>query len=212
MTTYIATATEAAALRDGSKTVIVVPVKPQPVFDNGVGKWLKNANIQEVGEQDVVIDYMIKHAPYSVGQKIGIREAWRPENMKNHDNYEIGVRYRSDNRWKHVPDDKFYWIWANSKVADQWRSPATMPRSAIRQWPICEAVECVRVRDMTEQHVNGVLRRDSNGFKIFIPAWGDEHTTDHTEALKQHIIAKYGQSAWDNNIYVWLVTVKNQEK
>jgi len=187
MTTYISTAHEAKQLASGAQTLLVTMVKSNLEVSEEYGFTFTPHRRHEASfgycKDPTRCSLLIETAPYKVGQSIAVREPWY---------YYDGYRYAEDNT---NPEFKM-------------SSPATMPRSAARTWLTVEKVECVRVREMPENKGKWILPYDKNGFKIFVEGWGDEHTYDYNEALKFHITAKFGQSAWDDNAYVFLTSVK----
>ncbi len=67
---------EAKALADGTQTVIVIPLRPQPVLTFKTGSmltayWWKKALFDN--EKD-----MLRYCPYMVGEQIAVREPWNP--------------------------------------------------------------------------------------------------------------------------------------
>ena len=63
------------ALMAGRKSQTRRIAKPQPSIKMGVGKWIKNAALQMIGDYGVVVDYMKKNNPYGQpGDILWVRE------------------------------------------------------------------------------------------------------------------------------------------
>lgn len=100
--TYIATDAEAAALRDGKKTLLVIPMEPQPktgtsicTCESGV-KHVYPANRNPSGVVTI-------KAPYAPGDIVGVKEAWLLSAFWGCDTDDVYICYRCEDS-EHRPD------------------------------------------------------------------------------------------------------------
>jgi len=135
--------TDAANNINGSKTRHMVAIKPQPRIREGVGKWIKNSKVQEIGEAQVVIDCVLSNSPYQVGDVCYMKEKV----------YEFGKRYTSsfdetgEYETRFSPTGKIHYPVAKEVfIIDYNVIPRTqMPMKYARFWFVLTAVEVVQV-------------------------------------------------------------------
>jgi hypothetical protein len=215
MNSIIANNTEAAGFADGSKKGFIVPVKGELTpynfidmqgFDKLPMAYFHNPN--SGGQWHIP-------APYQIGKPVYVREAiWqcgRDDYGFYGDSEPDWVLYRNEDGTPHISFGKekpqpisSAWTWIR-------KSPATMPKSAARTWITPTSVKCVRVRELTYSDCIKFLEFDySEGqqFKNYSPDWiylndSQFQFGDYTDSLKSYIITKYGQAAWDNNIFIF---------
>lgn len=172
MKTYIAkTDAEAAALNAGKIGLLVVPFKKQPSCGMVVQRfdepnmWYEGKPVG--GGADGPLEYTYSNvlikAPYSPGDIIRVKEAWRVGAWCE-DNGEIAVDYRAGlcclKKWLVVPNEEFNRLWEESTIDAsrvygqleryswepgqspcRWRSARQMHEWAIRTRLLCESVE-----------------------------------------------------------------------
>ena len=177
--TYIATTQEAKALHDGTQTAIIV----------------KHSNKQ----------------PYAIGQEVVVREAWNF--LHEYDTYpETDVMGIED------------FVYPDGIRIDTYRSPITMPVSAARTRFRIVSCEAVRVRDVHEDDALNILEckpvntlgddyynyyRDYMGSKNELDwPWFGETKDGIFKSWQSYITHKLGQSAWDNNDYVFYYKIE----
>jgi len=142
-------------------------------------------------------------APYQPGQQVYVREAWLDflEGGGEVGSY-IEYSYKSDNN-----EGLFF-------------SPATMPKEAARLFPVVASVECVRCNSVHEDDILNIVET------MIVPSGGDDYYDYYRNylgsqkvedwpwfntpppSLKSFIISKFGQSAWDNNAFIFITTFK----
>lgn len=213
-TTYIASASEAANLYSGKQTAIVTLVKPQPYIDEKghikQGGW----NYGKTTDDKPALENFAKcKASYTTGQIIGVRESWNIEAW-DCQGY-IRIKYK-DGSIKHLDsglyedEDKETNLYVSlSDYLDSigcqkdeednyidfclpWRSPVTMPRSAIRTHLLVKDVLCVRVRDMTSEQAQAI--------------WPDMGNIERMQELHR----KFGSDAWVDNVFIFITTIEKQ--
>jgi len=145
------------------------------------------------GTQTAII---VKHSnkqPYAIGQEVVVREAWNF--LHEYDTYpDTGVMGIED------------FVYPDGIRIDTWRSPATMPVSAARTRIIPVSCEVVRVRDVTEEQAKQLaveLYKNRDG-----SYGGWEAPMTYKESAELYLIHKLGQSAWDENHYVFYYKIE----
>lgn len=152
---------------------------------------------------------IIHFAPYTPGSTVYVREAWMYvmiehahdllEGRRDNNQFCLRSQYNSD-----------FIEYASEKYGYSWQSPATMPRSAARLFPIVDKVEVVRCRSVNaEQRIDIGLdiqnfTDGSKGGKINSIL----EKLHHIDSFKDYITSKFGQSFWDENGFLWLTTLK----
>jgi hypothetical protein len=192
---YIANSSEALNLHNGTQSAIVVAMK--------LPKWCKRIELQGGRQKDPtcysLVDTNENNAydtngeyltlmdivSYALGQEVYVRETWAKVD-------EIQYDYKADDN---VGTEWTYEEWLNVG----WQSPVTMPKSAARTRFKIVSCEAVRVYDVSFDNIRSILGYDENY----------KNTTNLTGYFRQHIVAKLGQSAWDNNHFIWYYKIEN---
>jgi hypothetical protein len=219
---YIANSAEALNLHNGTQTAIVVVMKVQPTPPKAIYAQddckivISDTAILQVGLYASRVLWNCKkhphikdctvwenNLPYALGQEVHVREAWcMPD-----DEY----FYKANGMQKHE-----HYLWDG-----KWNSAATMPKSAARTRFKIVSCEAVRVRDITEEQAKILLDKSGTG-KLGSPiCWRDYlaigakycHTKDNmrwhwSDSLESYIITRFGNSAWDNNDYIWYYKIE----
>lgn len=215
-TTYIANTTEAANLYSGKQTAIVTLVKPQPEYRENesikghYGTFFHGWNIDH--ELFNLTDIQ-KYFPYQPGSTIAVRESWNIESW-DCQGY-IRLKYK-DGGTKEMDcglyddEDKETNLYIslsdhlesincpkddNGNYIDfnlPWRSPATMPREAVRTHLLVKDVQCVRVQDMTSEQAQAI--------------WPEMNNIQRMQDLHR----KFGSGTWDNNVFIFITTVEKK--
>lgn len=180
------------ALQASTLSAFVLPIKPQP-DENGVtcmpippldweqiykAQWEPWHYDTEEGERITTL------SPYQVGQRIFVKEKWKAENMKNHDNYEVGFRYNSDNMYISNEHARPYFI---NSVNNGYCSPVHMPESAARFHLEITSVKAMRCKSASVLDVLGLF---------------DNSTKPNTD-WANYIKEKYGTDFWTSNSWLW---------
>lgn len=140
-------------LKDGA-TAVISRVKPQPIIENGVMKFVRPDKIEVTGSLHSMVTYILDFAPYRIGQKVAVKEAWAEKLvLSGGGKYNTSYAYRSD----YSKDTRY-----------GWRSPVTQPLEAVRKWAIVESVECVRVRGLTWEQVKSMCYASPYTFELHI--------------------------------------------
>jgi len=181
---YISNSAEALNLHNGSQTAIVVAMKVQPKLQHFVDTFCKygagSVNSGDLTAADSEMDDIYDSAPYALGQEVYVRESWV---------------YRH----KH---DKYYYKADHSKFEPYchqgWKSAATMPKSAARTRFKIVGCEAVRVYDVNIDNIRAILGHTETYKNI----------PNLNHYFKQHIVSKFGKSAWNNNDYIWFYKIE----
>jgi hypothetical protein len=207
--TYIATTQEAKALFDGTQTAIISKMRVQPKDCSHIHRqtdedcpWRNEPQKLNVGHFDnAVCSYcgygiggdgsFMFPIPYAIGQEVVVREAW------------VYVYDSLTNTT--TPEAKTGGTFEHFGGA-RWQSPATMPVSAARTRFRIVSCEAVRVRDVTEEQAKQLaveLYKNKDG-----SYGGWEAPMTYKESAELYLIHKLGQSAWDNNDYVFYYKIE----
>jgi hypothetical protein len=186
---YIANSAEALNLHNGTQTAIVVAMKVQPKNTEQTLCTITEGNGSESGKHFWcnVVDFSCKNqtetfnAPYKIGQEVYVRETWCPCDTEEGN---LGYAYKDDE-------------YAEKFVG--WCSPATMPKSAARTRFKIVSCEAVRVKDITLGNIIKVLGLDTIYTENSVVVLGN---------WQSYIISLFGQSAWDNNDYIWFYKIE----
>ncbi len=201
--TYIATTQEAKALHDGTQTAIISKMRVQP-DENGVRympnpqclnweqiykeRWKPYILTTNEGE-DIAVD-----PPYAIGQEVVVREVW----AETCDEYGAPIIAFKDGGAHYIGPENEYlaecksaWSIDNYPSCGKWRSPATMPLSAARTRFRIVSCEAVRVQSILGN--SGLL----------YPLTCGKDGIECGRNLYKHSVHKLGQSAWDNNDYIF---------
>ena len=205
--TYIATTQEAKALHDGTQTAIITKMRVQPkdcshihritdelcewrnepqrmnTYGNYIACSFCGYGIEISGE------YMFP-IPYAIGQEVVVREKWgqyEPDPLY----YMYAAKF---------PEGAKTYLYDNVVCnMPRWNSPATMPVSAARTRFIPVSCEAVRVRDVTADMILPILSLKSIYNRNIVNLLSDFH---------KYATGKLGQSAWDNNDYIFYYKIE----
>ena len=128
MKPIIMSAESVRAILDGRKTQTRRVIKPQPEpFLDTKTKMVWSYHHRAVyGTYAEMAEFMRLHSPYTVGQRLWVREKWRPVYMTPRPRTEeLSVVQYADGSFNR--DD-----WGGCKVGETWRSPIFMPRAFSR--------------------------------------------------------------------------------
>lgn len=182
--TYIATTQEAKALHDGTQTAIITKMRVQPP---AYGCRISgNKCIIEEPNGSIHGWYNI---PYAIGQEVVVREAW----IKLTPNHIIDSQFVYKSQMCQESEE-IRQEYISIGYPYTWNSPATMPVSAARTRFIPVSCEAVRVRDVTADMILPILSLKSIYNRNIVNLLSDFH---------KYATGKLGQSAWDNNDYVF---------
>ena len=213
--TYIATTQEAKALHDGTQTAIIAKIRVQPKdcshihrITDELCEWRNEPQRMDTYGNYIACsfcgygieisgEYMFP-IPYAIGQEVVVRETWYTGYvLDDNDDIPDGAPLQhwyyadtKDSRPSDMSDSYCYHLWGDNKECwPRWQSPATMPVSAARTRFIPVSCEAVRVREM-DWHM-------CKATPIETP-----------EECQQYIKGKLGQSAWDNNDYIFYYKIE----
>lgn len=205
--TYIATTQEAKALFDGTQTAIITKMDKQPP---SYGCRIQHGSVIYEDQHGGV--HSRKSIPYAIGQEVVVREAW----IKLTPNHIIDSQFVYKSQMCQESEE-IRQEYISIGYPYTWNSPATMPVSAARTRFIPVSCEAVRVRDdIGYSNAVSLLEFDySEGqqFKNYDKDWSRYDNTqfqfgDYRDSWKSYITHKLGQSAWDNNDYVFYYKVQ----
>jgi hypothetical protein len=178
-------------MHNGSQTAIVVAMKLQPKNTEQTLCTITEGNGSESGKHFWcnVVDFSCTNqpetlnAPYALGQEVYVRETWN-------NGYSTITGESEGYFYKINPVHRY----KNSV----WHSPITMPKSAARTRFKIVGCEAVRVYYVSFDSIRSILGYDENY----------KNTTNLTGYFRHHIITRFGQSAWDNNDYIWYYKIE----
>ena len=196
---YIATTSEASALHRGEQTAIIVKMGKQPpaygcrIVDNQILYEDPQGNV-----------HSRTGIPYALNEPVYVREAWGSFYPLD-ENENVITSAKITILKSHWSDDTEEWSWAdmNKNIIDRednppiWKSPVTMPRSSARTRFKPVSCEVVRVQETTKYML---LALNCKGTLGYAPIWYEEY--------QRRMVAKLGQSAWDNNDYVFYYKIE----
>ena len=205
MKPIIMSAESVRAILDGRKTQTRRVVKPQP-RDPRIGFhfsldgiWL----LERRGYENYAArseDGMSITCPYTVGQRLWVREKWRPVYMTPRPRTEeLSVVQYADGSFNR--DD-----WGGCKVGETWRSPVTMPRWASRITLEVTGVRTERVQDITYDDILAEGWNSRTSEPITDGTAGEDARAWYI-ALWDSINARRGYP-WISNPWVWVVEFK----
>jgi hypothetical protein len=183
---------EAKALHDGSQTVIVIPLEPQPpraVYRHSDRYWM---TLEECG---------VAHGPweclYAAGDAIAVKEglyrAYGAVWNYSADNEEVSLDYWRDGQWMEQ-----YHEWDREMESDECPA-ASMPLFAVRTRLIVKALACKQVQSITTMQEIAYCGR-------YMP---DSDYTSRT--YREHLIRRWDrehpQHLWVSNPWCWFVEV-----
>lgn len=205
---YIAKGAEALNLHNGTQTAIVVAMKVQPTFRNNqliIGKWNYGKGVDD---KPYWREYIKWQAPYKLGQEVYVRETWwsgfeldEKDCVDEDKPLTIYKADTSDPRPFDVSDD-----WCTHEYGHdkrdwlRWKSAATMSKSAARTRFKIVSCEAVRVKEITLGNIIKVLGLATIYTENSVVVLGN---------WQSYIISRFGQSAWDENHFIWYYKIEN---
>lgn len=190
MKTIIPKILQITGLLDGSITKIIVPMKVQPP---AYGCTIRDGRV--IIESPIGNVYSSYPIPYALNQPLIVKETWFYCDNSEFQSpsywcYKADSNASAPANWDNIPrDERPEWA--------RWNSPITMPRSAARMTLTPVGVRVVSVKDITEQDYPLMYGLPA------IRGWYYD--------LQNFIKADYGQSAWEQNEWVFLYDVKTQK-
>ena len=103
-------------------------------------------------------------------------------------NFEGGIIYCADKNYNSIVDGDLY----------NWKSAATMPKSAARLNATTTDVLCVRLKDISHEQL--MLLGFSKCTLGYSPIWYENY--------HDYIISRFGLYAWYENRYIFITTLK----
>lgn len=203
---------EVQAIMQGRMTAFYELVEPQPIHIHGEyydvnikngkhGYYTKGTLISSAIKDPL----FIRATPYALNAKIYVREICSQ--------YHGSFIYQPDERYNDVIDGCLH----------RWYSPATMPKSAARNWLQITEVKCVRISDLDGDALDGLNLTYTcpycyAGYKMSggdIEECSDPNcgTTEGEEfLLRVDHFNKHGQASWEANPFIFLYTFKIDKK
>lgn len=192
------------AILQGRKTKTRRVVKPQPIFKEGVGKWIKNNKIQEVGGKDFVLKYMQKNTHIKVGDILWVRETFSNGCFEN--GKHTGFRYKADD--------------VNFNV--KWKPSLFMPKEACRLFLKVTDVRVERLQEIGEEDAisEGIekIKLSSPSDRDFAYRWreslGPACAWNYTakNAFRCLWLSINGIDSWEQNPFVLVYTFEITDK
>ena len=214
MKPIIMSAESVRAILDGRKTQTRRVIKPQPEpFLDTKTKMVWSYHHRAVyGTYAEMAEFMRLHSPYTVGQRLWVRETWNARDVVYDEycgGYEAGYPLnpmpRTRPEYRYVIDFK-----ATDGDEGPWRSPIFMPHWASRITLEVTGVRAERLQEITEADV------DAEGFNGDFPgrAFPSVFTGDWDYYGQFSMPECYGilwdsingkRYPWDSNPWVWVV-------
>lgn len=216
---YIGNSAEALNLHNGTQTAIVVKMKVQPtppraiyeqndckviISDSAVlqGGLYASRVLWNCNKHPQIRDCTVwrNNLPYQIGQEVYVRETIVC-NALGGAIYKAGGKVYagkelSENEYIHIDDlDK----------SDRGFIPLCKEKHARTRFNILRC-EVVRVKEITEEQAELLcleLYKNLDG-----TFGGHAAPTTHKAQFYIYCISKFGQSAWDNNNYIWYYTIE----
>jgi hypothetical protein len=196
-TTITPTASELAAIIDGTKTMFRMEMKPQPSMRTTKAFSNDWKPLDFSGNE-------IK-SPYQIGQRISVRESWNISPLDQLTSEEINtcipyygnpkhyaVVYKASSLTDHHPNHP---EWGKKK----WLSPATIPKESVRFYLEVIEIKVERLNEISEEDAikEGCIGHSLVGLEPYSPS---QEFKDNYESL-------HGKGSFDNR-WVWVFTVK----
>ena len=199
----IVSAKTAKGIREGRITAFIEPVKHKLSFEandpkrtdlDAYGVLDKNGNYFFNRDHEPITARDI--CPFRIGQETYFLELWwsgyELDDSDIVDYAKPMTLYKADTMDGmpcDMSDSHCYLLFGHDKrVWPSWRSATTMPKSAARLFATIEDVKCMRVQDVDAR----------------ILGYNTPSMIECVQQYYKYIIDKFGQKAWDNNIFVWL--------
>lgn len=162
--------------------------------------------------------------PYGkTGDVLYVRETWKPENMKSHDEYLVGVRYKADDSWKQIPIFGPVYNAFHAGKGKSWQPSLFMPKEAARIFLRITDIRVERLQDITEEDAKAEgaepMHHRCGGFGYYEAggetmectclSWDQGEYCMGFKLLWQSI---NGPDSWQTNPWVWLVTFERIDK
>lgn len=205
------------AILEGRKTQTRRTVKPQPdskatLFSYQPDQWPKKPwiakfkfkEIEGAPYYEVTNDYK---CPYGEpGDILYVRETWKPENMKSHDEYLVGVRYKADDSWKQIPIFGPVYNAFHAGKGKSWQPSLFMPKEAARLFLRITDIRVERLQDISEEDC---LKEGIESVKVSEAAY---HSGTYGEWFRELWQSINGPESWEANPWVWVVSFERTEK
>lgn len=230
MKTYVThSGTQAQGLRDGTISLLVIPILKLPAH------YVKGKKPQQYGPAAFAFLDMADPigtyptccvCPYAPGDEIGVKEVW---GIARNDHGHRCLCYRADGddhaelqmmllwdqahgRWTQKPTRFPNW------TPDRWRSASKMPDYAIRTRVVCQSVEGRQLQGITEEEArrfywNLCPRMESWSGMAYEEICG-ERTSDARwlGPLIDEWDRRHPDRPWAGNSWAWFVTVERKEQ
>jgi len=202
---------------DGNKTQTRRVIKPQPSIKMGVGKWIKNSIVQMLGDEELVIDYMLKHSQYSVGDILWVRETWNELNGEFA--YKASPELFAKTYWFTEIKKAFNTVSLEIPIPEKcikWKPSLFMPKEACRIFLKITNVQVERLQDISEDDAvkegiepTGNMSMFNKFYKNYLPiGYTDLKQIPSFQSLWQSI---NGEQSWNDNPFVWVIEFKRCE-
>jgi hypothetical protein len=210
------------SILQGKKTMDRRIILPQPSIKMGVGKWIKNDKIQEIGDQWIVIDYMIKHNPFGQpGDVLMVKESCKAMAGKLPD-VPDGVCYKADNTYipiENTREASEKWMdlrYYNNIEEYLYTLPKHMPEWAGRIFLKIESVNVERLQQITKQdaiaegigsYVEERMKSKPVHYQLYWTEPGDDSMYSSCPILSYESLwkLKNGPESWDADPWVWVI-------
>jgi hypothetical protein len=199
------------AILEGRKTMTRRIVKPQPSLKMGVGKWIKNKNIQMIGDQSVVINYMEQNSPYGVpGDVLWVREKFAARDCDTAI-HKVTIEYAASEGEKHYifPKKSMKIIQKPLHAAAKYQPSIHMPKDACRIKLLIKSIRVERLQEITRKDAKAegieriTIEGKGSGYKVY----GDNSDITASEEFSFYTLWESinGLGSWEANPWVWVI-------
>jgi hypothetical protein len=172
---------------DGRKTMVRMPMKPQPVR-NGAFWELGGAGWSMDTVTPVYGHSLYNRMPHKPGDVLWVRETWKPQDYQFIDGmWNCAIVYKAGGM-----EGRVYWPDGTDSIYERcgiWRPSIHMPREAARLFLRVTDVQVEQVQDINEEDADA---EGVGGVDNFIKLWDTINT-------------KSGLYKWKNNPFVWTI-------
>ena len=181
-------------------------IKPQPVYERGVLRWIKSPNKIDINMDDHA-DLAILYARYKVGELVYIKEAHKLWASTDYGCWKVEYKDGVIEDCNCVVDpetDNSHWFYELAK----WRSPLFMPAWAARYFIRMTGVEAQRLQEIS---IDDCKAEGIHGYTLAKGCLSDNPPDQRWKFIElwNTINPKY---PWDSNCWVFKYRFKLEAK
>jgi hypothetical protein len=135
------------------------------------------------------------------GDVLWVRETWKAENIKSHDEFESGIRFTADNTWVKTDSPMVRKFW--EKHGEKTQPSIFLPKDAARIKLLIKSISVERLHDIT---LSDVLKEglEVRQFSLY---GADEEGRNKVGRIHFGLLWESinGKESWDSNPWVWRI-------